>query len=214
MLHDDSGVGDQGPEVIGLQARVSLEVFEKGRLVGVIVRICSLHQPSSCPVLPFVHFPARAHTRDVRDLHDCLTHSNFFQALFLLRLRLRLPGSLLRMRKWRDMSSPLPPALGSKPASRLAGGGVARKASSGARRERSKGAACTRVRKGPGAVTERAKGGRPSAACACLLLVVVEEGCSPEEGAIAAMRDGMLAPFTRPAATRFRVKGWWWWCLT
>ena len=40
MLHDDGRVGDEGPKVIRSHARVSLEVLEEGRLVGVIVGVC------------------------------------------------------------------------------------------------------------------------------------------------------------------------------
>lgn len=40
MLEDNGRVGDEGPEVVRLQARVALEVLEKGCLVGVIVRVC------------------------------------------------------------------------------------------------------------------------------------------------------------------------------
>lgn len=39
MLDYDSGVGYQGPEVVGLEARVALEVLEECRLVGVVVGI-------------------------------------------------------------------------------------------------------------------------------------------------------------------------------
>ncbi|TPX10623.1 uncharacterized protein E0L32_008357, partial [Thyridium curvatum] len=41
VLHDDGEVGDQGPELVRLQARVPLQVLEKGGLVCVVVRICS-----------------------------------------------------------------------------------------------------------------------------------------------------------------------------
>ena len=40
LLDDDGGVGDEGPEVVGLEARVALELFEKGGLVSVVVGIC------------------------------------------------------------------------------------------------------------------------------------------------------------------------------
>lgn len=39
VLHDDGGVGDQGPELVGLKARVELELLEEGRLVGVVVGV-------------------------------------------------------------------------------------------------------------------------------------------------------------------------------
>jgi len=39
VLDDDGGVGDQGPEVVGLEARVALEVLEEGGLVGVVVGV-------------------------------------------------------------------------------------------------------------------------------------------------------------------------------
>lgn len=65
-------------------------------------------------------------------LHDCFTHSSFFHGLFLLRLRLLLPGSLLRTRKCRATNSLVPLEADSKPLRRL-GGDMARKASSGAR---------------------------------------------------------------------------------
>jgi len=38
LLDDDRGVGDERPEVVRLQARVALEVVEKGLFVGVVVR--------------------------------------------------------------------------------------------------------------------------------------------------------------------------------
>lgn len=40
VLDDDGRVSDQGPEVVGFQARIPLQVLEKGRLVGVVVRVC------------------------------------------------------------------------------------------------------------------------------------------------------------------------------
>lgn len=40
MLQDDGRVGDEGPEVVGLEARVALEVLEKGGLVRVVVGAC------------------------------------------------------------------------------------------------------------------------------------------------------------------------------
>ena len=40
LLDDDGGVCDEGPEVVGLQAGIALEVFEEGGVVGVVIRIC------------------------------------------------------------------------------------------------------------------------------------------------------------------------------
>lgn len=40
VLQDDGRVGDEGPKVVGLEARVALEVFEKGGLVRVVVGAC------------------------------------------------------------------------------------------------------------------------------------------------------------------------------
>jgi hypothetical protein len=42
VLQDHGGVGDERPEIVGLETRVSLQVLEKRRLVGVIVRDCSV----------------------------------------------------------------------------------------------------------------------------------------------------------------------------
>lgn len=41
MLDDDRAVSDEGPEVVGLQAGITLEVFEEGILIGVIVWVFS-----------------------------------------------------------------------------------------------------------------------------------------------------------------------------
>jgi hypothetical protein len=40
VLHDDGRVGHQGPEVVGADAGVALEVLEEGGLVGVVVGVC------------------------------------------------------------------------------------------------------------------------------------------------------------------------------
>ena len=40
VLQYDGGVGDEGPEVVWFEAGVSLEIFEKGCLVCVIVGNC------------------------------------------------------------------------------------------------------------------------------------------------------------------------------
>jgi hypothetical protein len=40
VLYDDGRIGDQGPEVVGPNTRVALEVFEKGSLVGVVIGVC------------------------------------------------------------------------------------------------------------------------------------------------------------------------------
>lgn len=39
MLHYDCRVGDEGPEIVGLEARIALEMLEKGFLIGVIIGI-------------------------------------------------------------------------------------------------------------------------------------------------------------------------------
>lgn len=43
MLDNDGRVGDQGPEVVGFQARIALEVLEEGGLVSVVIGICLRH---------------------------------------------------------------------------------------------------------------------------------------------------------------------------
>lgn len=40
MLYYDRGIRDERPEVVRLESGVSLEVFEEGLLVSVVVRIC------------------------------------------------------------------------------------------------------------------------------------------------------------------------------
>ena len=42
VLDDDGGVGDERPELVGLEARVALEVVEEGGFVGVVVGVCGL----------------------------------------------------------------------------------------------------------------------------------------------------------------------------
>lgn len=42
MLHDDSRISDQWPEIIRTNARVSLEMIEEGFGIGVIIRVCCL----------------------------------------------------------------------------------------------------------------------------------------------------------------------------
>lgn len=43
MLYNDSRVGDQGPEVVGFQAGIALEVLEERGLVSVVIGICLIH---------------------------------------------------------------------------------------------------------------------------------------------------------------------------
>jgi hypothetical protein len=43
MLYNDGRICDQGPEVVRLEPGVALEVLEEGPLVGIIVRICTVH---------------------------------------------------------------------------------------------------------------------------------------------------------------------------
>jgi hypothetical protein len=40
MLDDNAQVGEQRPEFVGEQARVTLEMIEEGLLIGVVVRNC------------------------------------------------------------------------------------------------------------------------------------------------------------------------------
>jgi len=40
VLHYYRAVGDEGPEVVGLEARVALEALEEGGLVGIVVGVC------------------------------------------------------------------------------------------------------------------------------------------------------------------------------
>jgi hypothetical protein len=47
VLQDDGRVGDEGPEVVGLKARIALEVLEKGGSVGVVVGICNRESSQS-----------------------------------------------------------------------------------------------------------------------------------------------------------------------
>lgn len=54
VLDNDGRVSDEGPEVVGFQARIALEVLEECRLVGVVVGICSAHQ-SFAPVIGMLH---------------------------------------------------------------------------------------------------------------------------------------------------------------
>lgn len=135
------------------------------------------------PSAPFASMAPHPFRQISKHLHDCFTHNSFFQVLFLRRLRLLLPASLLRTRR-------VPFREGSNALGRL-GGEVARKASSGARWEGSGrrwlGSCCSAaviVRKGPGAVAERARGrSGPSSVHSA----AVVEVCSPEGGAIAAI---------------------------
>ena len=41
VLDDHCRVCNEGPEVIRLQTRVSLELFQKGILIGVIIWVCN-----------------------------------------------------------------------------------------------------------------------------------------------------------------------------
>lgn len=74
MLQYNSRVGHQRPKVVRFQSRISLEVFEKRGLVGVVIRIC----PMSISTL--------SRRRSHREyLHDCFTHMSFFHTRVLLR---------------------------------------------------------------------------------------------------------------------------------
>jgi hypothetical protein len=42
MLNDDSGISNEGPEIIRTEAGVSLEVVKKSFGVGIVVRVCIL----------------------------------------------------------------------------------------------------------------------------------------------------------------------------
>lgn len=51
MLEYDGGVGNEGPEVVGLETGVALEVLEERHLVSVVVRVCtkaSVSTPRVC----------------------------------------------------------------------------------------------------------------------------------------------------------------------
>lgn len=39
VLDYDCGVGDKRPEVVGLETGISLEMFEEGFLIGIIIRV-------------------------------------------------------------------------------------------------------------------------------------------------------------------------------
>ena len=41
LLHDDGGVGDEGPEFVGPEARIPLEGIEEGFAVCVVIWVCS-----------------------------------------------------------------------------------------------------------------------------------------------------------------------------
>lgn len=78
VLDDDRRVRNERPEVIRLESRIALKVFEEGILIRVVVRIC----PES----------AMASTSSRGCSQDCFTHNSFFQVPFLLRLELRFPS--------------------------------------------------------------------------------------------------------------------------
>lgn len=42
MLEDDSRVGNEGPKVVWFKSGISLEVFEKRRLICIIIGICDV----------------------------------------------------------------------------------------------------------------------------------------------------------------------------
>lgn len=42
MLYDDCGIRHKRPEIVGLKAGVSLEMFEEGGLIGIIIRVCTM----------------------------------------------------------------------------------------------------------------------------------------------------------------------------
>jgi hypothetical protein len=87
VLHYNGGVGHERPEVVRLHARVALEVFEEGGLVGVVIWVCR------CPcqrTLAKISYEGYA-------VQDCFTQSSFWKRL-RRRLRLRLPPSLRRRR--------------------------------------------------------------------------------------------------------------------
>ena len=52
LLHDDGGVGKQGPELVRLEPWVTLEALEKGGTIGVVVAVRLLH-PEQLLILLF-----------------------------------------------------------------------------------------------------------------------------------------------------------------
>jgi hypothetical protein len=89
VLEDNCRIGHEWPEVVWLEARVSLKTFEKGRLISVVVRNCR----ESCQlVFPMHHRPSGC--RQWSGLHDCFTHISFFHARLRRRLLLRSPSIL------------------------------------------------------------------------------------------------------------------------
>jgi hypothetical protein len=76
VLDYDGGVYDEGPEIVGLEARIALEVFEEGVLVSVVIWIYSASAKNQ---LSWV----------LQSSQDCFTHNSFFHVPFLLLLPLR-----------------------------------------------------------------------------------------------------------------------------
>ena len=77
LLDDDCRIGDERPEVVGLDPWVALETLEKRGLVGIVVWI-------------YQNVRHNAYSTSIVALLDCFTHNSFFHVFFDLLVLLRL----------------------------------------------------------------------------------------------------------------------------